>query len=134
MNFIESIRHFLHKTLAARHPSQCATDDLPERDAIIVAEIRFDRGATAIELRQLGEALDRCMKLHGWIADISGLEELLRGEYPMRYSRAIVDIVTGEETRFYDPILVWGKLNYPGTKKMFRWNFSKRASPRRLVG
>lgn len=83
-------------------------------DSVVVAEISFDRNALPQELRRLGEALEACRQTQAWIARISGLDALLSGEYPQLFSKAIGNSKTGElMTVFYDPILVWGRLDYP---------------------
>jgi hypothetical protein len=83
-------------------------------ESVIVAEISFDRNASPEELRRLGEALESCRKSQEWIANISGLDALMRGECPDQYSKAILNSGTGELTPFFDPILVWGRLDYHG--------------------
>ena len=91
----------------------------PQVDSVIVAEISFDRNASPEELRLLGEALEACRESEEWIARISGLDELLRGECPQAYSKAIVNSVTGDPAEiFYDPILVWGLVDYPGKETL----------------
>ena len=85
---------------------------------MIVAEIHFDRNASPEEFRRLGEALEACLKSEEWIANISGVDALLRGECPDQYSKAIMNSKTGEITPFFDPILAWGRLDYPGRETL----------------
>ena len=88
-------------------------------DSAVVAEITFNRNASAEELRRLGEALEQCRQTEGWIARISGLDLLLRGECPQQFSKAIGNQSTGEVILVsYDPILVWGRLDYPHKEKI----------------
>jgi hypothetical protein len=90
------------------------------RDRVLVAEIRFDRSASAEHFRLLGQALVKCMEEYPWIAGISDVDVLLKGECPMTYSRSIVRVKDGkiEEQRFYEPVLVWAKVNFPGKEKI----------------
>lgn len=118
MGLIDTVKRFFNKDSSPAPPSPAPASTPVARDAIIVAEVGFNRNASPDEFKKLGEALAECMKTHGWIARITGLNELLRGECPMHYSRAIANLDTGETTPFYDPVLVWGKLNYPGTKEI----------------
>src|SRR4051812_34280457 len=83
-----------------------------ERPRAIVAEVFFDRDAPADKLRALGAALAACQEAHDWIAGIGSLEELLRGECPMGFSKA-VGTSDGSMTPIYDPVLVWGWLDHP---------------------
>ena len=87
-------------------------------DSVIVAEIHFDRNATPEAFRRLGEALEACRASQPWIASISGLEDLLRGECPDHFSKAIANSTTGELSPFFDPILVWGRLDYPARESI----------------
>jgi hypothetical protein len=65
-------------------------------ESVVVAEVVFNRNALPDELRRLGEALEACRQAEGWIAQISGLDALLKGELPQRFSKAVVNLRTGE--------------------------------------
>ncbi len=98
---------------------------------VIVAEIHFSRTARPEQFRRLGEALARCQTLFPWIATISNLNALLRGECPMSYSKAI-SLGQATELPFYDPILVWGRLDYPDKKQIDPVALLKEAVPAEL--
>ena len=91
-------------------------------DEALVAEVHFDRDTPPERLRALGEALRALQQANDWIARMTGLDELLRGECPQHSSKTIGRKVVGEsgEVRFepiqvfYEPILVWGKVPPPG--------------------
>ena len=86
---------------------------------MVVAEINFNRDASPEEFRQLGKLLEACCRSHGWIAHITGLDDLLRGECPQQFSKAIANQSTGAVIPVsYDPILVWGRLDYPHREKI----------------
>ena len=102
-------------------------------DSVIVAEIIFDREALPEELRRLGLALEACMESEKWIAGISGLDALLRGECPQNFSKALMNSVTGEPAHiFHDPILVWGRLDYPGKENLNPVEILRAAIPSNL--
>ena len=102
-------------------------------DSVIVAEIFFDRDGSPEDFRRLGEALDQCRQAEEWIARISGLDILLRGECPQNFSKAIGNSKTGEMTQvFYDPILVWGRLDYPDKEKINPLEILRAAIPANL--
>jgi len=92
------------------------------RTQALVAEVHFDRDASPERLRALGEVLLALQGANSWIAAMSGLDELLRGECPRQFSKAIGQTTVSEtgEKRFelvqvfYEPILVWGKVPPPG--------------------
>jgi hypothetical protein len=131
MGFIDVVKRFFNKDSALDQPAD-PVPTIDGCDAIIVAEVHFNRNASPDEFKKLGEALAACMKNHGWIARITGLNELLKGESPMHYSRAIGNSVTGEITPFYDPVLIWGKLNYPGTREIAPVKILREAIPSSL--
>ncbi len=90
-------------------------------DTVLVAEIHFDRDSAPEKLRQLGEILLKCKEERGWIASIAGLEELLKGECPQHYSKAMLfQNADGSQRIFkiYDPLLVWAWREYPNSQSI----------------
>jgi hypothetical protein len=96
---------------------------------ILVAEIRFNRDSSPDEFRRLGEVLTVCRENNSWIAAITGLEELLKGECPKGFSKALGNPETGEIIPIYDPILVWGRLDYPNKELINPVNILRNAIP-----
>jgi hypothetical protein len=95
-------------------PASPAPDTAVSGERLIVTEVDFRRDAPAAELRRLGEALAACRRAHDWIAHISGLDELLRGECPGHWSKGIMSPDGTVEPLAYDPILIWGHSTPPG--------------------
>jgi hypothetical protein len=88
-------------------------DGSPGPREYILAEVSFSREDTCANYISLGRALMRCRERFPWITGIAGLDELLRGECPGHWSKAVSD-GPGRLQPYYDPILVWGRGIQPG--------------------
>jgi hypothetical protein len=70
-------------------PTPASEPRRPTRSARCVALVSFDRSATPEQLRALGETLAAFEPANPWVAGITGVEELLRGEAAEHVARRV---------------------------------------------
>lgn len=104
-----------------------------DRPMVVVAEVSFDRDAPGQQLRQLGESLQAFRLAHGWVAAISGLDDLLAGVVPKNFSKAVVVATSVQPVvPLYDPILVWAWAAHPNQKHIDPMKILRAAIPEEL--